>query len=111
MTPNSNSSQAIPTQLSLHGRSPTHEDKRDLFLLSRLDFHLRRASAAITEEVEEEAKVAKCSKETDTTTKLHNNNRLSNKDAMNLCSCLCLGISRVCTHGLMKNLATRVMNL
>ena len=89
MTPNSNSSQATPTQL-LHGRSPTHEDKRGLLWLSRLAFHLRRASAAATEEVAEEAKVAKWSKETNTITRLHNNNLLSDKAAMTNLVAVCV---------------------
>ena len=81
VTPNSKSSQVIPTQL-MHGRSPTHEDRRDLFWLSRLAFQFRRASAslnalptsavAVTEEVVEEAKVAKWSKETNKSTRLQN---------------------------------------
>ncbi|KAF3955761.1 hypothetical protein CMV_019050 [Castanea mollissima] len=67
----------------MHGRSPTHEDRRDLFWLSRLAFQFRRASASLsnalpssavaaTEGVVEEAKVAKWSREINKTTWLQN---------------------------------------
>ena len=100
MTPNSISSQVIPTQL-MHGRSPTHEDRRDLFWLSRLAFQFRRASASlnalptsavkVTEEVVEEAKVAKWSKETNKSTRLQN----KTLNAMTLVAvCVTEGVSR-----------------
>ena len=100
MTPNSKSSQVIPTQL-MHGRSPTHEDRRDLFWLSRLAFQFRRASAslnalptsavAVTEEVVEEAKVGKWSKETNKSTRLQS----KTLNVMTLGSCLCLSLGCV----------------